>query len=175
MDRSQGDIINMDKEFMKDMAQFQQEQMEFEEDKAQNTTEDDYLNRMQLAEGYPAPEPDEKMNPHTFLHKAAFGTVDTTRTTFLSESELGRPLFSVRFMLKMEDVAKYYLDDICTNLDIQNKIANYFNADIQNTTDSGMSNKGFAMNLNVTRRMDTLRRKARISNLKGGETEKNET
>ncbi|KKN59071.1 hypothetical protein LCGC14_0546260, partial [marine sediment metagenome] len=42
---------------------------------------------------------------------------------------------------------------------------------ILNITDSGMSKEGFAMNLNVTKKMDMLRKKVRVNNienLKGG-------
>ena len=89
----------------------------------------------------------------------------------------------------MEDIAKYYLDPLLVSLkeeqealkekgkpyvdiDVEknNGIANYFYNKIQNVTDSGMSNMGFSMNLNVTRKMDATRRKSQASmdNLKGG-------
>jgi len=149
----------IDPEFAKEMQEFQQEQAE---DSAEDMNEDQYMKNQELMEAYGAPEPEEKMNAHTFLHKAAFGDADTVRTTWLSESELGRPLFSVRFMLKMEDVAKYYLDDFCKQLKVMNKISNYFNADVKNTTDSGMSNKGFVSRLNVSRFMETSKKRMKV-------------
>lgn len=169
-----------DADFVKDMQEFQQEQVYNQQEMSEDQSEDQFLQNQELMSAYPAPEPEERMNAHTFLHKAAFGEVDTTKTTFLSESELGRPLFSVRFMLKMEDVAKYYLDSLIREFGLKpeeyNKIANYFKADVQNTTDSGMSNKGFSMNLNVTRRMDATRRRVKVKsdNLKGGKKEESE-
>lgn len=163
----------MDKEFEQDIAQEEQT-----EDATEDSMEDQYLNNLGLAEAYGAPEPEEKMNPSTFLHKAAFSKdIDVVRSTFLHPEELGKPLFTTRFMMKMEDISKYYLDDICKNLGVPNKIAQYFRADIINTAESGMSNKGFIANLNVTRRTDATKRRARIpiQNSKGGknETEQN--
>ena len=161
----------MDKEFEKDMQQMQEDQME---DSAEEIIEDQFMKNQELMDAYGAPEPEEKMNPSTFLHKAAFSKdVDVVRSTFLSPEELGRPLFTTRFMMKMEDIAKYYLDEICKELKVPNKIAEYFRADIVNTAESGMSNKGFIANLNVTRRMDATRRKIRVpnQNLKGGKNE----
>lgn len=159
----------MDKEFEQDIAQ--EEQME---DVTDEQMEDQYLNNLGLAEAYGAPEPEEKMNPSTFLHKAAFSKdIDVVRSTFLHPEELGRPLFTTRFMMKMEDISKYYLDDICRKLGVENKISQYFRADIINTAESGMSNKGFIANLNVTRRTDATKRRARvpIQNSKGGKNE----
>ena len=164
-------VKQYDPQFAKELEEFQQEQ---QEDSSEDMTEEQFLKNQELMEAYGAPEPEEKMNAHTFLHKASFGDIDTTRATFLSESELGRPLFSVRFMLKMEDVAKYYLDGMCKELKVPNKLAQYFNADIKNTTDSGLSNKGIALNLNVTRRMDATRKRVRVpvdKNAKGGTQE----
>jgi len=51
------------------------------------------------------------------------------------------------------------------------KFADYFRQKILNITDSGMSKDGFAMNLNVTKKMDTIRKRVRenlIQNLQGG-------
>lgn len=164
----------MDEQIMKDLEEFE----EVKEDQQEQQVEDQYETQQELMEGYPVPEPDEKQNAHTFLHKAAFDSPDTVRTTFLFPEELGRPLFSVRFMLKMQDVAKYYLDPLLIHLKldplINNRIATYFWEDVQNVTSSGMSNKGFAMNLNVTRKVDATKKKVRqTSELKGGKT-KNE-
>lgn len=144
---------------------------EMKEDQTEDTFDDQQMMSREFAEGYPVPEPEETLNAHNFLNKAAFQAQDTVRTTWLSESELGRPLFNIRFLLDMEDISKYYLDAIIDKLykekkidtKIDNKIANYFREKIRNITDSGMSNKGFAMNLNVTRKMEA--RRERIKNL----------
>ncbi len=152
---------------------------EMQEDQSQDTFDDQQFMQEEYKQGYPVPEPEERLNAHNFLNKAAFSATDTVRTTWLSESELGRPLFNIRFLLDMEDISKYYLDAVIEKLTkaghfgknnkVDNKIANYFRAKIGNITDSGMSNKGFAMNLNVTRKMEA--RRERIKNLepvKGG-------
>ncbi len=119
--------------------------------------------------------PEERQNAHSFLHKAAFDNQDTVKTTYLSESELGRPLFNIRFLLDMEDISKFYIDPLVKELGLDeatdNKIAIYFLKKTYNVTDSGMSNKGFSMNLNVTRKMDSTRNRIKsnnIENLKGG-------
>lgn len=152
-----------------------QEEMEEE---ASIAKEDDVLDQMELTkeemEAYGAPEPEERQNQHTLLHKAAFGTTENLKTTWLSESELGRPLFNVRFMLKMNLVSHYYLDPVLKKLNIDpekyNAIANYFKDDVQNVSASGMSNKGFLMNLNVTRKVDAVRKRVKetATDQKGG-------
>ena len=139
------------------LQQMQEEQEEVQEDAMLDQMEDQEAWR----EAYGAPEPEEQVNSHVFLNKAAFESPNTTRTTFLSESELGRPLFSARFMMDMEDIAKFYIDPVCKKLGYdpkkENKIAKYFWEKLQNVTDSGMSNKGFSMNLNVTKKTDMSR------------------
>lgn len=149
----------MAKEFSQDF-EAQEEQME---EATEDSMEDQFFGSQELAEAYGAPEPEEKMNASTFLHKAAFNKdIDVVRSTFLHPEELGRPLFTTRFMMKMEDIAIYYLEDICKELKVPNKISQYFRADINNTAESGMSNKGFIANLNVTRRMDATRKRIRV-------------
>ena len=152
-----------------------EEYQDMQEDATDDTQEDQYDNQQEFAEAYGSPEPEEKHNPHTFLNKA-IEAKDTVRVTYLDEQELGRPMFSIRFLLDMEDIAKLYLDDLAKELsvdnnEVENKVANYFRQKILNITDSGMSKEGFAMNLNVTKKMDTVRKKVRVNNienLKGG-------
>ncbi len=146
------------------------EYQEMQEDAADETQEDQFLNSQENAEAYGSPEPEEKHNQHTFLSKAV-DSKDTVRTTYLDEWEVGRPLFSVRFLLDMEDISKFYLDELAEDNDIKNNISNYFRQKILNITDSGMSKEGFTMNLNVTKKMDVMRKKVRVNNienLKGG-------
>ena len=112
-------------------------------------------------------------NQHEFLKEAAFNDKEPLRTTFLTESELGRPLFNVRFLSDMEDVVKSYIDVVALKIFgtiDANAIAGYFREKRVNVTESGMSNKGFAMNLNVTRRMDATRKRVREMppEMKGG-------
>ncbi len=135
----------------------------------EESDEDRMASQQEFAEAYGSPEPEEKHNQHTFLSNAVKAK-DTTRTTFLSEQEIGKPLFSVRFLLDMEDVSHHYLDGFAEKYGGENRISTYFFNKVQNITDSGMSNKGFAMNLNVTRKMDTTRTrvKGNIENLQKG-------
>lgn len=148
------------------------------EDQKEEDMEDAQDMTAEMQELYGAPEPEQKHNQHSFLHKAVFDAEDTVRTTFLKQEELGRPLFTLRFMLDMEDVCKYYLDPILKSIKLDpystNGIANYFKAKIQNVTHSGMSNGGFAMMMNVTQKKDLTRVKKRensnTENLKRGKT-----
>jgi hypothetical protein len=153
-----------EQEFTEDML----EQMELEqEDQVQDTYEDNLLTQQEYQEAYPMQEPEEKQSAHSFLHKAAFQSMDTVRTTFLQQEELGKPLFSVRFLMDMEDISNYYVNPILKKYELVNKetnrISDYFWNKVQNITASGMSNKGFSMNLNVTRKMDSTRN--RIKNI----------
>ncbi|KKL72879.1 hypothetical protein LCGC14_2080480 [marine sediment metagenome] len=146
-----------------------EEYQEEQKVEGEESDEDRLAAQQEFAEAYGSPEPEEKHNQHTFLSKAV-SAKDTVRTTFLSDQELGRPLFSVRFLLDMEDVSRHYLDIFAESCGGDNRIANYFLNKVQNITDSGMSNKGFTMNLNVTRKMDTTRTrvKGNIENLQKG-------
>lgn len=141
---------------------------EFEEAEAEKIAEadEDRMQRTQdIQEAYGYPTPDEKHNQHTFLSNAV-GAENTTRVTYLDKEELGRPLFSVRFLLDMEDVANHYLNPIAVHLKGDNRISDYFFKKVLNITDSGMSKEGFAMNLNVTKKMDTTRKKLSVESLK---------
>ncbi len=152
-----------------------EELKEMQEDASEETADDQREDVAEWQEAYGSPEPEEKHNQHTFLSNAV-KSLDTVRTTYLDEWELGRPMFSVRFLLDMEDISKFYLDEMAKELSnedkkVINNIANYFRQKILNITDSGMSKGGFTMNLNVTKKMDMLRKKVRINNienLKGG-------
>jgi hypothetical protein len=144
---------------------------EAEAEKAAEADEDRMQRAQEFQEGYGYPTPDEKHNQHTFLNKAAFDSTNTVRTTFLDKEEIGKPLFSVRFLLDMEDVANHYINPIADHLSkndkkAENRISQYFFMKVLNITDSGMSKEGFAMNLNVTKKMDTTRRKLSAESLK---------
>ena len=137
---------------------------EDEEDEQEEAIEENMELSQEIQDAYGAPEPDAKHNQYTYLHKASFDSDDTVRTTFLHEGELGRPLFTVRFLLDLYKMAMY--DDL-------DKIAAYYREKVQNITHSGMSNKGFAMTLNVTQRKDVQKKRMRdnsnLKNQKGGE------
>lgn len=139
---------------------------EAQEEKVIETEEDRLLRAQDIQEAYGYPTADEKHNQHTFLSKAAFESDNTIKVTYLDKEELGIPLFSVRFLLDMEDVANHYLNPIAEHLKGMNKISDYFFKKVLNITDSGMSKEGFAMNLNVTRKMDTTKKKLSEASLK---------
>ncbi|KKN59022.1 hypothetical protein LCGC14_0545770 [marine sediment metagenome] len=152
-----------------------EELQDMQEEAAEDSDQDRFENNQEWQERYGSPEPEEKHNQHTFLSNAV-KSLDTVRTTYLDEWELGKPMFNVRFLLDMEDISKFYLDEMAeelsdTNKKVVNNVSNYFRQKILNVTDSGMSKEGFTMNLNVTRKMDSIRKKVRVSNienLKGG-------
>ncbi len=146
---------------------------QYEEDQKDDMADDRYddmSDDQETRDTFGYPEQEERQNPHTFLHKATFGEGNTIKTTFLTQEELGRPLFNIRFLLDMEDIAKHYLKDLVKQLGTENKVADYFINKAYNVSDSGMSREGFTMGLNVTRRMDMTRRKEKnpIENLQGG-------
>lgn len=119
------------------------------EDESEDNKEDSFEQNMELNEEYGDIPKDEKVNSHVIINKV-LDKNDTIRTTFLTESELGRPLFSVRFLSDLHD------DALRLNLPI---LSNYYWEKIQNITNSGMSNKGFIMNLNVTQKKEQTRKR----------------
>ncbi|HEC37453.1 hypothetical protein LCGC14_0476580 [marine sediment metagenome] len=151
-----------------------EEIQDLQEEMAEDQLDDQMQNSQEFQDSYGAPEPEEKQNQHSLMHKAAFASGDTVRTTFLHQEELGRPLFSVRFLLDLEDISKFYLDHYIKLWGVENRVADYFKQKIHNITDSGMSNDGFLMKLNVTKKIDSVRQKVRgnIENLKGGQQNK---
>lgn len=151
------------------MEQIQADQ----EDDSAEASEDNYMDQNNFNAAYGESQPEQILNPSAFLHRAAFETDNTLRTTYLTETELGRPLFSVRFLLDLNNISHHYLTPVIkqiyeeTGVVKQNKIAEYFQEKIKNITGSGMSNEGFAMNLNVTKKIDSMKRRSRdLSNLK---------
>jgi len=155
--------------------QYTQDELDEIEDMQEDTMEDTQASNLELSEemkeAYGYPEPEEKMNQHSFLHKAAFESPNTLKTTYLNSQECGRPDFPVRFLLSVKTVSEQMLDEITKEIGIPNIISRYFNEKVMNITNSGMSQEGFAMNLNVTRQINTTRKKIRsgnIENLRGG-------
>lgn len=148
---------------------------EEQEDVSSESSEDSFLEQQEYNEAYGYPPTEEKLNQHAFLNKAAFETDNTIKTTFLHPEELGRPLFNMRFLMDMEDIAKHYIDVFAKEYaNGENKIALYFLNKAYNISESGMSNEGFAMNLNTMRQVQMTRRRLRdpIQNLKGGRKNK---
>lgn len=145
-----------------------EEMQGLQEDEVEDTQQDQFLNQQEFQEAYGSPEPEQKYNQHAFLaNSLVFDSPE--KVTFMSESELGTPLFNLRFLLDIEDISKYYLDKMAGELEITNKIAEYFREKIKNISDSGMSNKGFVQNLNVTKKMEATRQRVRnLPDVKGG-------
>ncbi len=152
---------NFDQEMLEEMK-------ELELDNQQDTEEDRLLTQQEYNEGYGYPEEEKKHNQHEFLARSLIFD-EPEKVTFMSPSELGIPLFNLRFLLDVEDIIKHYLDEMAKDLGVENKIATYFRDKIINISSSGMSNNGFVQNLNVTKKMESTRQKIRnIDNLKGG-------
>ena len=105
-------------------------------DEAENRAE---INE-EIAEGYGYPTEQEKLNQWKIFNDA-IKAVDTTRTTYLTKGELGRPLFSVRFYLQCYNRAKAFNAPL---------IMDYFRKKARVITDSGMSNEGFILKMNVS-------------------------
>ena len=169
-----------EEQIQEEMEEMQEEQAEDAEDNRQDTNEE-------TRELYGAPEPVESYNQHTFLNKAVFDSADTLKNTFLNPEECGRPDFSVRFLLQMKTITEHYINPIVLELrkemidaktedgkpkyteaeiiQVENGIAKYFWSKTQNITNSGMSMDGFAMNLNVMRKLEATRKKMRTSSL----------
>jgi len=102
----------------------------------------------EVAESYGAPEFDEKTNQFTIIKKA-ISAKDSLRTTYLSKGELGRPMCSTRFYIDVSKLCKIYNAPM---------VERYFRNKSATITDSGMSNEGFTMKLNVTSRRDVNRK-----------------
>ena len=145
-----------------------EEMQETNMDDGLDSEDERMLGQQEFQEAYGAPEPEERHNQHTFLaNSLSFN--EPEKVTFLEQSELGTPLFNMRFLLDIEDIAKYYIDDLANELEQHNKIAEYFRQKIKNVSDSGMSKNGFVQNLNVTKKMEATRQRIRSQqNLKGG-------
>ena len=157
----------MSPELLAEMEDLQEEQMQNQQD-AQNE------GQMEMSEsGYGYPEPEEKYNQHRFIAKSVFESPDVEKVSYLKQEELGRPLFNVRFLLDMEDIAKHYLDPLIKQHDLQmdNRISVYFRNKIDNICSSGLSNNGFIQTINVSKKIDIARTKSRgnVENLKVGD------
>ncbi|KKN20298.1 hypothetical protein LCGC14_0937100 [marine sediment metagenome] len=151
--------------------QLNQAMEDFSEDQSEDMEENRLLSGTEWQEGYGPPEPEERHNAHTFLAKAVFDQPNTLKTTFLTEGELGRPDFSVRFLASIKTVAEDLIDPLAKHFELENGVAHYFGEKMENITASGLSNKGFSMNMNVTRKMDATRKRVRdpVDNFKGGQ------
>lgn len=129
-----------------------EEMKDIEQDKA----DDNLADQIEDSEAYRnalSKEGGENYNQHDFLRDTMFSLQNPMKATYLSESEKGRPLFSVIFLADMVDVAKHYIDPLAKELGVDNKVANYFQHKIENVCDAGLSNKGFIQMMNSTKRI----------------------
>lgn len=94
----------------------------------------------EVMEAYGSPVPEEKINQFKIFDKA-IERRDTTRTTYLTKGELGKPLFSVRFYLNCYETAKSFNAPL---------IEKYFLKKAGVITNTGMSNEGFILKLSVS-------------------------
>ncbi len=160
-------MVNMEEQITPELL----EEMEaLQQEDAENQRQDGLVDDEAWKEAYGATEPEEKQNQHAFLSKA-LDSESPEKVTFLSQQELGNPHFSVRFLLDLEDISKFYLDEFQEKLGVPNKLAAYFRAKIDNICASGMSNEGFVQNMNISRKIDISRKRVRdesLKNLKGG-------
>lgn len=155
-----------------DQEQFEQQMLEemhdLEEDNQSDQQQNDFIERQAWQDSYGVPEQEQQFNQHAFLANSLMFE-SPEKVTFMSESELGRPLFNLRFLLDIEDICKYYLDNLSKELGTENQIAEYFRAKIVNVCSSGMSHKGFVQNLNASKKIDVTRKRTReLEPLKGG-------
>lgn len=156
--------MNYTPELLDEMENLQEDQLQDQQDAQFDA---------QQEAGYGYPEAEEKFNQHTFIDKSVFNSPDIEKVSYLKQEELGRPLFNVRFLLDMEDIAKHYLDPLIKkhNLQMSNRIADYFRHKINNICSSGLSNQGFIQTINVSKKLDIARTRSRGTpeNLKVGD------
>ena len=87
-----------------------------------------------LAESGSAPTPEDKYNVHLFLHRVATAD-DTTKVGNLDETELGKPLFSVRALKDMALISR----DLIGNAELQKS----YNDEAEIITATSLSKEGF--------------------------------
>lgn len=119
------------------------------EDKAESDRELMEEMKEEDAEAYGYPEAEEKFERFKFLSEVR-DREDTIRTSFLTKTELGTPLLPVRFWLNLKLLADLKRYDIVSGYLYNKAIV---------TTHSGLSREGFLLNIAVTKRKETAKRK----------------
>lgn len=152
---------------------YEQEMEELQLDEAQDGQDESNLNQYEwgeaMGDGIGVPSPEKQYNQHAFISES-LGQNSPEKITFLTQSELGNPLFNMRFLLDMEDICIYYLNKLVKKYNSRDLISPYFRAKIKNVADSGLSKEGFIQNMNISKRLDVKRtRPNAIDNLKGGQ------
>jgi len=97
--------------------------------------------RKAALENYPIPLIEPKHNVHTFLNNV-LETKDTTKVGFLSETELGSPIHSVRAYKELA---------LISDVIIGNPLfKTYFSTEGENTLASSLSRNGFLVKMAIT-------------------------
>ncbi len=154
----------MDEQYAPTEAEMEEMEV-MKEDDNEDSIEQNYGITQENMEAYGVPQEEEKVNQHQFIKQSVFNLSNKEAVSFLQPGELGSGLFTVRFLLDMEKISQYYLDEELKKIDdgrndgtkMPNEISSYFRNKINNICDSGLSNEGFIQKLNVTRKMDTTR------------------
>ncbi len=90
-----------------------------------------------------SPEPEQKHNTHTFLHRVAT-SIDTTKTAYLTDEEIGIPLHPVRTIKSLALIADKIVDNPF--------FREYFEAESEIVTASSLSRDAKLINLSVIQR-----------------------
>jgi len=136
------DIIEEIDELEDDIDDEKEEQVEEQQELMKDLSEEDI-------EDYGSIEPDKTYDLMKFLTEVR-DQDDTTRTSYLTKTELGIPLFSVRFWENLKILA------------IMRKrllLAKFIQSKILSTTSTGLSREGFLMNTTITRKKEKTRGK----------------
>ena len=106
-------------------------------------------------EAYGSIESDKEYGLMKFLTEVR-DIEDTTRTSYLTKSELGNPLFSVRFWENLKILAIMRKRPI---------LAAFIQQKVLSTTTTGLSREGFLMNTTITRKKEKSRSKVSSPNI----------
>jgi len=129
-----------------DLEEMEEEQAEEKKESEQELMED---LREEDAESYGVPEQARTFERFKFLTEVR-DLPDTIRTSYLTKSELGFPLFSVRFWLNLKLLA---------DLKEYNYLGDYLHNKALVTTHTGLSREGFLLNTAITKRKESKKHK----------------
>ena len=134
-----------EEEYIMDKEAELAEQQDFMDDMKEEQLEDSML-----------PEQERLLDKYLFLNNVKESD-NTIKTSYLTKTELGKPLFPVRFWMELATYAElkgYHI------------VKEYCISKAKNITDTGLSNEGFLLGLVVTKRRETaVKRKSPVSEL----------
>lgn len=99
-----------------DIAEYQEQMKSQEEESRDESIEDQQATSQGFMEALSGSQP---QNKDAFLHKSAFDTSDTLRTSYLNEFELGRPMFSVRTLLELKNLADHHMSQVVEMINLE--------------------------------------------------------